>query len=197
MKTKISYLLLLALIISASRSVANGQDGLSGRIYEGEVGDQSTPLEGVTVGLYGSNDSGERGILLVSTATDSTGGYGLEVPDVPVYEFYNIIVPEPLSGYVFVNATTVSGTVKESNWIQYAYPLYDKTLTGNKFWQLHDLINNPPVVNAGHDPCLRYTRADTDSLSCTACWQCHGRRPARPLRPDDGRVERGQWPGRR
>jgi hypothetical protein len=153
MKTKISYLLLLALIISASRGVANGQDILSGRIYEGEVGDQSTPLAGVTVSLYGSTDleDYEKGELIVSTATDSTGGYGLEVPDNPVYEFYNIIVPEPLSGYVFVNATTVSGTVKESNWIQYTYPLDGKTLTDNKFWQLHELINNPPVVNAGHD----------------------------------------------
>jgi parallel beta-helix repeat protein len=106
-------------------------DMLSGRVYKGEVGDESTPLGGVTVELYCSNDADDIETLITSTTTDSDGWYGLLVSG--VCEFYNILETDP-TGYTSVGATSVDGTVVTDNWIQYEYPLDGKTLTGNKFW---------------------------------------------------------------
>jgi len=107
---------------------------LSGRVYAGNVGDESTPLSDVTVELYCSNDVGDLGTRIASTTTNSEGWYGLTASG--VCEFYNILETDP-ADYTSVGATTVSGVVVTSNWIQYAYPLEGKTLTGNKFWDRH------------------------------------------------------------
>jgi len=69
--------------------------------------------------------------LIASTTTDERGWYSLEVP--AGYEFYSIREACP-PGYESVGATTVDGTVRISNWIEYVIPLEEKTLTGNKFW---------------------------------------------------------------
>jgi len=53
-----------------------------GRVYAGDVGDESTPLEGVTVAVYGANSPyPDPGTLIASTVTNSEGWYGLEAPD--------------------------------------------------------------------------------------------------------------------
>jgi CSLREA domain-containing protein len=120
---------------------------LSGRVYEGQTGVEppgATPLEGVTVTLYGSNNAGQQGAYIRSTTTDSTGWYGLEAER--GFEFYSIVETDP-AGYTSVGATTVDGSVISSNWIQYAYPLDGKTLTGNKFWdKLPGPVNQPPMA---------------------------------------------------
>ena len=124
---------------------------LSGRVYEGEVGDERNPLSRVTVTLYGSNNSGQKGTYITSTTTNSEGWYGLEVET--GFEFYHIVETNP-EKYTSVGATTVGGTVIDSDWIQYAYPLDGKTLTGNKFWDKKEgqpPENHPPVANAGPD----------------------------------------------
>lgn len=124
---------------------------LSGRVYEGEVGDERNPLSRVTVTLYGSNNSGQRGTYITSTTTNSEGWYGLEAES--GFEFYHIVETNP-EKYTSVGATTVGGTVMDSDWIQYVVPLESKTLTGNKFWdkrQGQPPVNNPPVANAGPD----------------------------------------------
>ncbi|MHC4477287.1 MAG: GEVED domain-containing protein [Planctomycetota bacterium] len=143
--TDISAILISALVMGLAVGVANGQYVLSGRVYEGDVTDESTPLNSVTMKLYGAIDSNELGTLLDSATTEGTGWYGLDVPIDPVYEFYNI-VQDYLPDYEFVGATTVSGTVKSNSWIQYTYPLDGKTLTGNKFWQRPP--NSPPVITS-------------------------------------------------
>ena len=109
---------------------------LSGRVYKGEVGDESQPLEGVTVSLHGANNPyPDAGELIATTTTNAEGWYGLTVPD--GYEYYHIRETDP-AGYVSIDATTISGTVRASNWIEYsiAIPLDEQTLTGNKFWIL-------------------------------------------------------------
>ena len=122
---------------------------LEGRVYEGDVGNESQPLSGVTVALYGSNNSGQLGNLIISTTTDSQGWYGLEVRE--GYEYYNIVETDP-PGFSSVGSTSVGGTVVGSNQIEYPYPLSGKTLTGNKFWDKSPTPrNNPPVANAGPD----------------------------------------------
>ncbi len=105
---------------------------LSGRIYEGEIGGESQPLEDVTVSLYGANNPyPDAGELIDSTTTNSEGWYGLTVPD--GYEYYHIRETDP-ADYASIGATTISGTVRTSNWIEYVVPLEEQTLTGNKFW---------------------------------------------------------------
>ena len=120
------------------------QTTLSGRVYEGETGVEppgSTPLSGVTVSLYCSSNAPDQGTLLLSTTTNSEGWYGLEARE--VCEYYNIVETNP-TGYTSVGATSVGGTVKTYDWIQYEYPLEGKTLTGNKFWDTGPTTETPP-----------------------------------------------------
>ena len=108
---------------------------LSGRVYEGVNRDETTPLAGVTVALHCSRSAGNLGTLVEGTTTNGEGWYGL-----PVYgecEYYNLYETDP-TGYVSVEATTVSGEIVDSNWIQYTHPLAGKTWTGNKFWDVPD-----------------------------------------------------------
>ncbi len=77
---------------------------LQGHVYNGNVGDETQPLSGVTVTLYGSNNSGQMGTAITSTTTNSRGWYGLEVAGAWV-----------------------------TNWIQYDSLGLQNTTTGNKF----------------------------------------------------------------
>jgi len=113
---------------------------LSGRVYAGSVGIETTPIGNVTVTLYCSSSPGVLGTSIASTTTDLTGWYGLVAGGACSY--YNVVESD-LPGYSSVGATTVSGTVINGNWIQYAAPLAGKTLTGNKFWDM-----NPPPTAA-------------------------------------------------
>ena len=123
---------------------------LSGRVYEGEVDEEIHPLQGVTVGVYGAtNPYPDRGVLIDSTTTDEHGWYRLEVP--AGYEFYSIRKTDP-AGHESVGATTVGGTVRISNWIEYVIPLEEKTLTGNKFWNEGPTPEpTPPSTQEGPD----------------------------------------------
>lgn len=103
----------------------------AGRVFDGNVGDESHPLNGVTVRLLCSNNQGEPGPQIASTTTDAAGWYGLSTST--ICEYYNITETDP-AGYSSVGATTVGGAVINANWIQYTYPVGGKTLTGNKFW---------------------------------------------------------------
>jgi len=123
---------------------------LSGRVYEGNVGEERNPLARVTVTLYGSNNSGQKGTYITSTTTDSAGWYGLEVEG--AFDYYNIVETNP-EKYTSVGATTVGGAVIDNDWIQYDYLALQGTTTGNKFWDKKEgpPVNNPPVANAGPD----------------------------------------------
>lgn len=133
---------------------AAAQAALSGYVYEGEVDDERLPLPGITVQLYGSNDQAALGTLLTSTVTTRAGGFELPVPESPVREFYNIVVSVP-RGYIAIGATTVGGVIVDLNWIQYCYPLTNKTLTGNKFWLQVQATPTPT------DTVIRPTRTPT------------------------------------
>jgi hypothetical protein len=52
---------------------------LSGQVFKGEVGDQTTPIPGVNLKLYCSNNSGVLGRQMATTTTNAEGWYGLEV----------------------------------------------------------------------------------------------------------------------
>jgi hypothetical protein len=138
--------ILITILISIS---AYAQDYLSGRVFNGNKGDESTPISGVTVRLYGSADQGVLGSQIGSTTTNSSGWYQLLAP--AGYEFYNIVETDP-SGYVSVDASSVSGTKVNANRIRYSIasqPLSSQTKTGNKFWDKPESTpNNPPVADA-------------------------------------------------
>ena len=106
---------------------------LSGRVYEGTTGVEppaSKPMVGVPLKLYGSNDINMIGTDIISTTTtDSAGWYGLPVRG--AFDFYNIVEENP-AGYNSDGATSVSGTVKTADWIQYTYDQLSQTTTGNK-----------------------------------------------------------------
>jgi len=122
---------------------------LSGRVYEGDVGNETTPIAGVNLSLHCSNNAGVLGTQIDTTTTDATGWYGLDVSE--ICEYYQIIEIDP-ENYSSVGATSVDGNIVESNWIEYIGPLDGKTLTGNKFWDrvpenvLH-IISGPTVSN--------------------------------------------------
>jgi hypothetical protein len=121
----------------------------SGRVYDGAVGVETTPLSGVTVTLYGANNSGELSTIISSTTTNASGWYGLSAVRTS-WEYYNIVETDP-SGYNSTGAKSVDGSVLNSNQIQYASPVDGKTLTGNKFYDQkpQQAENNPPVAEAG------------------------------------------------
>lgn len=121
-----------------------------GGVYEGEVGEESHPLQGVTVEVYGAtNPYPDPGVLIARTTTDEHGWYHLEVP--AGYEFYSIRKPDPPE-HESVGATTVGGTVRISNWIEYVIPLEEKTLTDNKFWNKGPAPEpTPPSIQEGPD----------------------------------------------
>ncbi len=144
-------------IVLAWGAAGLGQS-LSGRVYEGSTGTEppplgdAKPLPGVTVSLYGSNDSDDDGtgnLPIQTTTTNADGWYSLTARG--AYDFYNIIqtnlathvdsTPSPA-------ATGVGGTVKSSNWIQYRYEdifVTPVTTTGNKFW-------DKPIASGNHPP---------------------------------------------
>jgi hypothetical protein len=121
----------------------------SGRVYDGAVGVETTPVSGVTVTLWGANDHNQLNTVIASTTTDANGWYGLNAIRTS-WEFFTIVETDP-SGYNSTGATSVGGTVITSNQIEYAVSLEGKTLTGNKFWDQkpQQTGNNPPVAEAG------------------------------------------------
>jgi len=135
---------------------------LQGRVYEGDPGVETSPLQGVTVTLFGAYANrwefdlgwnGEytllsNGDLIETTTTDATGWYSLH-PSGGTYAYYIIRASMP-SGYNYTGARTVDGTVVLSNLIQFSVPLPGDTLTGNKFYMKKvGEWNHPPVARAG------------------------------------------------
>lgn len=131
-------LLITSLIIISTTGLAQeNRRVFQGRVFQGEVGDESRPLRGVKVKLYGADADYtnldfliEEGTLIGSTYTDNRGWYGINAGE--GFEFYSIVETDP-PGYVSVGARKVSGTVQTNNWIQFSWPL-EENLTGNKFW---------------------------------------------------------------
>jgi hypothetical protein len=166
-KSILSELFILILLFVGLTS-ASYAETLSGRVYEGEYLSEpptAQGLSGVTVTLYGSNNSGQTGTYITSTTTGSNGWYGLgaEVG----YEFYTIVCGGK-SGYSFQGSASVGGSASGEN-IVYIVPLGGKTLTGNKFWYKSDKPeppeNNPPVANNDSATTLKDTPVIIDVLT--------------------------------
>ena len=140
-QTKFSMKVIICLLVVACGTSAPAAT-LSGRVYEGSKGDESTPLPGVVVRLYGANGPAEPRTQIAGATTDATGWYGLPGNG---YEFY-YIVAEGKAGYTFVDSASVGGTASgtEIRYDTISAPLEDQTLTGNRFWYRKEGEEPPP-----------------------------------------------------
>ncbi|MFZ5785373.1 MAG: pre-peptidase C-terminal domain-containing protein, partial [Acidobacteriota bacterium] len=115
-----------------------------GNVYSGPIGDESTPLAGVTVSMYCSNNPypGE-GVLLRTATTDFNGWFqiGYHSDDMGC-EFFHLRQTN-LPGYESVGAVTVGGIVRTPDWIEFGLPLEGKVLTGNRYWDQLPLTPTP------------------------------------------------------
>jgi len=104
--------------------------GLQGRVYDGDVGDQSRPIERVEVRVYGANAADlapHQGVFIRSDLTDADGFWRVPVyDDDGNWEYYYVGEVDP-EGYDSVGATTVSGIVRAPNWVEIEPPLPART----------------------------------------------------------------------
>ena len=121
---------------------------LSGKVFNGNTGNETTPISGVNVTLWGANDSGVKiSPSITSSTTDANGWYGLTfLMRGNIYDYYIIEETDP-GGYYSVDATSVSGTKLSNNMIQYTFNGLSGTTTGNKFW---DKPNAPDINVQGN-----------------------------------------------
>ena len=132
-------------------------DALTGHVYEGYIGDESSPLSNVAIELYCSNNAGQLGSLLANTVTDTTGSYTIALDN--VCEYYNIRETDP-TGYLSTGASS-AGTVREDNWIELTYPLSASEMSDNNFW---DILDPPPGTWSDFSPTDWVT---SQSVTCT------------------------------
>ncbi len=113
-----------------------------GSVFQGTPTDTSTPLEGVTVKLYGSQEQDTLGQLLDSTTTDTSGFFFLETDAFLAY--YHIIEQDPAT-YISSGAVagTENGEVVNVHWIRFAYDKETIHSSGNKFWDEKVIFDTP------------------------------------------------------
>ena len=145
---------------------------LQGRVYEGDVDVEDRPLQGVVVSLYaGSGPYPAQGWFVRSTTTDAQGWYGLPVWDDDITDtvkYFHIRETDPF-GYTSVGATTVGGTRRTNNWIEYTtYGLTTTVLTGNKFWDRGPATSTPTATGSPPPPTQTYTPSPTDTMPATS-----------------------------
>jgi hypothetical protein len=111
-----------------------GQDfyDFSGRVFAGEPGDQSRPLEGLTVALAGANEPyPAEGEILAETQTGPDGEFNLGAS--AGYEYYSLRLFAP-EEYEVLDAASPGGRVEAPDWIEYALPFGNRPLDGNEFY---------------------------------------------------------------
>lgn len=128
--------------------------GLSGHVYNGFYPSTSSPMPGVRVALFCSGNTNEWGTYLEDIYTDIGGAYTLV--DHGQCAFYNI-GEYNVTSYSSTGASSVGGTVKSYDWIQYVWPLSDKVLAGNDFW------DSPPTQT----PTITRTPTQTTTITLT------------------------------
>ncbi|MBN1147788.1 MAG: hypothetical protein JXA78_11075 [Anaerolineales bacterium] len=140
--------------------------GFSGYVYRGMVGDESTPLSGVTLELYCSDSAGSLGTRIDQATSRTSGYYYLVFGGYCAY--YNILEVDP-PGYLSQGAWSPDGEVIDANWIQYTPPLESKLWGPNKFWDTLALADTPtPTPTHTNTPTPTHTNTATPSATPTA-----------------------------
>lgn len=162
----------LAIVLLAAHSPGLAQDtssiasapdatfAFSGTVFSGYPNFGGNPgIQGVEVGIYGSNDPAGLGDLLDLTSTAGDGTYVLHVPQELFSYHYLFIAEWNLPGYTSVDAASIGGTVLDFDTIRYT-EWTDKVKTGNNFWDL------PPEPTATSTPTP--TRTSTATATATS-----------------------------
>ena len=111
---------------------------LSGRVYDGMLGDESTPAPGMTISCFCAPQAQDPMIMspwgpqIGQSVTDAAGYW--EIPVSQTCPFYLIIISSSPDPHSWEGVSSVDGKVIGTQMIEYAGPLAGKTLTGNKFW---------------------------------------------------------------
>ena len=157
--------------VRPTESVAAFPYDFEGRVYAGPVGDTSTPIAGVTVSLYGGNNPyPDGGTFMRSTTTDGNGWYRLTyASDDPPFEFFHLRESN-LPGYTSEGATSVGGTVRTSDWIEYVVSLEGKVLTENNFWDLSAATPTPTPTPTQTPWAVTLTVSSNDDIVSVKFW---------------------------
>lgn len=128
--------------LSAASDVAT--TAFSGHVYSGSPPETATPLRGVTVRLYGSNDANVWTTLLATAVTGADGAFTLQTNQ--AWPYFHLVEQDPL-GYVSTGAQagqvgTAPRAVVNYNWIRYQQPS-PETYTGNVFWDRPVVTETP------------------------------------------------------
>jgi hypothetical protein len=108
----------------------------SGAVYKGYFGDRSSPLAGVGITLWGSEEPATAyGTWLGFVLTNSAGGFQITVPSAEVYTYYNIIETNPPDYYSTGSRAGFFGTVMGDDWIRYT-GIPEGSYPGNEFFDM-------------------------------------------------------------
>lgn len=122
----------------------------TGYVYAGREPDTSSPLPGVVVTLYGSDNAEIWGVLLGNDITDETGTYILGTEE--VYEFYHIVETDP-PGYHSTDVQAGTGGVAVNlNWIRHENPP-PGTHDENIFWDQRPPTATPTATRPPYATC--------------------------------------------
>ena len=131
-----------------------------GHVYRGQPYDTSTPVAGVTVGLWGDEDEWPEGgsarVFLVNTATNGSGAFSLGwTPGETVYTYLHVIEEDPPGA----NSTGAqaddqgAGYVKNFNVVSFYFRELDPgAYTGLGFWDELPETATPTPTSTGVPP---------------------------------------------
>ena len=130
----------------------------TGHVYRGQPYDTSTPVAGVTIGLWGDEDEWPEAVfareLLVSTVTNASGAFSLSwTPGDTFYAYLHVIEEDPPGTYSTGASADDQGAgyVKNFNVISFL-DLGAGTYTGIGFWDELPATATPTATSTGEPP---------------------------------------------
>ena len=123
----------------------------TGHAYRGHKPDTSTPMGGVTVTLYGSNEADVWGDTLDSAITDADGFFTLDAGS-QGYTYYHIVETDPPNYDSTSVQAGAGGEEVNYNWIRYENPP-SGTHNGNLFWDQLPPTVTPTPTRPPHPTC--------------------------------------------
>ena len=149
----------------------------TGHVYEGYKPSTSTPLAGVTVGLWGDADEWPEGgsarVQLATTTTNASGAFTLNwTPGESFYYYLHVIEVDP-TGYWSTGAEAGSspGYVKNYNCVSYYYRYLElnTTYSGNGFWDARNATATATrTTQSRYTPTATATRTASPTITATS-----------------------------
>lgn len=157
----------------------------SGTVFDGPIGNE-TPLPGVTVQLYGAQNTSNLGTWLRNATSGPDGTYSMGTNNT-AYAYYNIIEIVPAS-YAFLTAVSRSGGTVVGQTIRFSSPS-PGTYGENEFY-------NVPLPTATPTPAATATPSSTRTSTATATTTATGtatNTPTATATPNVGNLQGTVW----